>query len=205
MRGGGSLEDLWAFNTEAVARAIERSATPVVSGVGHETDFTIADWVADLRAPTPSAAVAVALPDRLALAAQLERDWRRLAAAMRAALRRAHARVAHESDALRMLAPSARLAAQRARLQAAHRALVRAIRARQERQASSLSRLVGRLHSLSPLAVLSRGYALVRRPAQGRVLRSADEAVIGERLAVRLGRGELAVRVESSRAADAEG
>ena len=103
VRGGGSLEDLRAFNTETVARAIARCPLPVVAGVGHETDFSIADWVADMRAPTPSAAAAQVLPDRAVLAAQLRRDHRRLAAAASGQLARLVARVARERDALRGL------------------------------------------------------------------------------------------------------
>jgi exodeoxyribonuclease VII large subunit len=201
VRGGGSLEDLWAFNTEEVARAIARSPLPIVSGVGHETDLTIADLVADLRAPTPSAAAAMALPDGEALAQQLSRDWRRLGAAARAALRGFEARLARERDALRMLAPSTRLAAQRSRARALQRALGRAIEREQERRRAALATLAGRLDSLSPLAVLARGYALVERAEDGAILRDSDAAPAGERLRIRLARGELWARSEGEAAA----
>jgi exodeoxyribonuclease VII large subunit len=196
VRGGGSIEDLWAFNTEEVARAIERCPLPVVSGVGHETDLTIADLVADLRAPTPSAAAALALPDGQALAQQLARDWRRLSSAMRSALRGFEAQLARERDALRMLSPSTRLAAQRSRALALYRALLRAMEREQERRGAALARLAGRLDSLSPLAVLSRGYSLVERTRDGAILRDPADAPEGEALRIRLSRGELRARSE---------
>jgi len=198
VRGGGSLEDLWAFNTEEVARAIERCPLPVVSGVGHETDLTIADLVADLRAPTPSAAAALALPDGQALAQQLARDWRRLASVMRSALRGFEARLARERDALRMLAPSTRLAAQRSRAQALYRALLRAMEREHERRGAALARLAGRLDSLSPLAVLSRGYALVERTRDSAILRDPADAPEGEALRIRLSGGEIRARSEGA-------
>ena len=200
VRGGGSLEDLWAFNSEEVARAIVRARVPVVSGVGHEIDLTIADLAADARAPTPSAAAALVLPDREAERVRLERDLRRLLGAMRAALQRAASRFAQGRDALRMLAPRARLAAQRARLLAALHGLERGARAAQERGRARLAAAAGRLDSLSPLAVLGRGYAIVWREADGRVLRRAADAAPGEGLRLRLAEGEL--RAEVSAPAD---
>jgi exodeoxyribonuclease VII large subunit len=202
VRGGGSLEDLWAFNTEVVARAIARCALPVVSGVGHETDVTIADLVADLRAPTPSAAVAQVLPDRLELAARLERDWLRLVAAVGAELRRMTNALAREQEALRMLAPRGRLAAQRHELETACLALRRAALLGLERRRARLARLAGRLDSLSPLAVLSRGYALVRREADGAIVRRATDVASGDRLKIRLAEGEIAARTEPADQAD---
>jgi exodeoxyribonuclease VII large subunit len=196
VRGGGSLEDLWAFNTEVVARAIARCPVPVVSGVGHETDFTIADWVADARAPTPSAAAAQVLPDRMALSGALASDWRRLTSAVSAQLRHLEVRLARERDALRMLAPAARLAAQRRRLREAYGSARRATQRALERRRSELGGLSGRLGSLSPLAVLARGYALVRRERDGAIVRAAAEVEAGERLVVRLAEGELLARAE---------
>ena len=198
VRGGGSLEDLWCFNTEAVARAIERCPVPVVTGVGHETDLTIADLVADLRAPTPSAAVALVLPDGRVLASQLARVFRRLEAAARAQLRRARTRLLREGEALRILAPSTRLAARQARLRAASRALVREARAQLQRRRGALAATVARLESLSPLAVLDRGYALVRRVRDGAIVRRVEQLESGERLRIRVAEAELEASVESA-------
>ncbi len=197
VRGGGSLEDLWAFNTEVVARAIERCPLPLVAGIGHETDLSIADLVADLRAPTPSAAAACVLPDRVALARQLERDHRRLVAATRGQLARLAGRLARERDALRMLAPRARLASQHQRLVAAQRALARAAAAGLERRRAALSRWSERLQALSPLAVLARGYAFVRRARDGAVVSRPDQVAPGERLQIHLADGEIEARVVS--------
>ena len=197
VRGGGTLEDLWCFNTETVARAIERCPVPVVSGVGHETDITIADLVADVRAPTPSAAAALVLPDRRALASELSRHWRRLATSERAQLRRARTTLHREAEALRMLAPWTRLAARRIRLRSASRALAREIRSQLERRRARLAAQAARLESLSPLSVLARGYALVRRSSDGAIVRRAEQLDPGERLQIRLAEARVEARVES--------
>jgi exodeoxyribonuclease VII large subunit len=191
VRGGGSLEDLWAFNSEAVARAISRSTVPIVSGVGHETDVTICDLVADLRAATPSAAAEISLPDRAALAAGLAGNIQRLVRRMLGLIEVARSRHTKERDALRMLAPTARVAAQRARLVAAARALGRLGRRLHIEGRGKLAAQAARLDSLSPLAVLGRGYALVRRGADGAIVRRAEDVAEGESLAVRLAEIEL--------------
>ena len=200
VRGGGSLEDLQAFNTESVARAIARAPVPVVCGVGHEVDVSIADLAADLRAPTPSAAAELVAPDRQALRRMLEHDWRRLRQAVLLLLERCGARLARERDAVAMLAPSARLAAQRTRLRALARALSRAARVRLARERAGLAQWVARLQTLSPLAVLARGYALVRRARDGAIVRTAGQLEAGERLAVRVAEAELEASVEAVRA-----
>ncbi len=191
VRGGGSLEDLMSFNSEEVARAILACPVPVVCGVGHEVDVTIADLVADLRAPTPSAAATRALPDREALRGTLGRDLRRLVAAARAVVTDARRRVTRERDALRALAPTARLAAQRARLETAIRGLIREARSAVAMRRGGLATAAGRLDSLSPLAVLSRGYAMVRRERDGLIVRRTHEAQPGERLRIRVAEGEI--------------
>ena len=202
VRGGGSLEDLWCFNTEVVARAIAECPVPVLAGVGHETDFTIADLVADERAPTPSAAALQALPDRRGLARDLARDWRRLGAAWQRQLQRLRHALNREREALRMLSPAARLASQRRRMVSAHRALRAAMRLQRERNRARLSRLAAQLDGLSPLAVLGRGYALVRRERDGAIVRDADQVVVGESVRVRLGRGGLLASVTARDALD---
>ena len=200
VRGGGSLEDLRAFNSETVARAIVRCPVPVVSGVGHEVDITIADLAADLRAPTPSAAAERVAPDRVAIVRLLRRDWGRLKRAAGAALEGLARRLQRERDAIAMLAPSARIAAQASRLTALVRALDRAVEARLQAAAAQLTERAAQLEALSPLAVLSRGYALVRRARDGAIVRSADQAAPGERLRVRVAEAEIEAVVEAVRA-----
>jgi exodeoxyribonuclease VII large subunit len=200
VRGGGSIEDLRPFNTETVARAVERATVPIVSGVGHEVDVTICDLVADLRAPTPSAAAELAVPDAAGFRGELSSTWRRLERAVRTSLERAGARLSREGDALRVLAPSARVVSGQVRLRAAARALVRAARQHRDRGRGRLAELGGRLDSLSPLAVLARGYALVRRADDGAIVRTAADVAHGDRLSIRVAEAELEATLEVARA-----
>lgn len=195
VRGGGSLEDLWAFNTEEVAKAIARSPVPVVAGVGHETDVTIADLVADVRAPTPSAAAMQALPDRAALARVVERDVRRLVTAMSQEVDRAAARAAALSEVLRARSPQARVALARTREARARAAANVAIRRLLDRQRRRVAEGAARLDALSPLAVLGRGYALARRAEDGRILRRAEDVEVGEPIDVQLAEGAIGATV----------
>jgi exodeoxyribonuclease VII large subunit len=199
VRGGGSLEDLWAFNAEVLARAIARCPVPVVAGVGHETDVTIADLVADLRAPTPSAAAARVVPDRRVLVDRLAQGADRLVAAMAARVATARTRAAAAADALRHLSPSAQLAARRERVARVAAALTAALDARVAAARSRVALAAGRLDSLSPLAVLGRGYAIVRRADDGRVVRRARDVAQGDGVTVRVGAGTLDARVTATR------
>jgi exodeoxyribonuclease VII large subunit len=158
-------------------------------------DVTIADLVADARAPTPSAAAELALPDRADLRRGLERDWRRLQRAVDTLLADRIARLERERGALQALAPHAQLAARRARLVEACHALERAGSARLFQARTRLAGLATRMESLSPLAVLGRGYALVRRLRDGAILRSPDQVAPGDRLVLRLAEGEVRAAV----------
>jgi exodeoxyribonuclease VII large subunit len=199
VRGGGALEDLQAFNTELVARAIAGTPVPVVSGVGHEVDVTIADLAADLRAPTPSAAAELAAPDRGALGAALRRDGRRLERAARAALDAAAASLAALRESLALASPQARLAVQRGRLAAAERALPSRMEALLEARRSRLAAAGASLGALSPLAVLGRGYALARRARDGAIVRRADQVAPGEALRLRVAEAEIDAVVSAAR------
>jgi exodeoxyribonuclease VII large subunit len=188
-RGGGSLEDLWAFNDERVARKIAQSPVPVVSGVGHETDFTIADFVADLRAPTPSAAAELTTPDRAELASQLAALRSELVSSMTDDLRERRMALLSQMRALAHLSPQARLTSLRQRaddlISQATSAVSHHLQLRRER----LTGLAARLDALNPLAVLQRGYAVVRR--DGQLVRSVAQVSSGDHLSVRVSDGEF--------------
>ncbi|HWD23076.1 MAG TPA: exodeoxyribonuclease VII large subunit [Burkholderiales bacterium] len=188
VRGGGSIEDLWPFNEEAVARAIRASSIPVVAGVGHETDFTIADFAADRRAATPTAAAELASPARAELAARLAECLRSLAREMRRRLD--YAAQAVDGCARRLVHPSERLRRHQqlltqlsARLGFSFLQGVRSCEAQ-------LARLRASLDGLDPAAVLGRGYSMTYNGA-GELLRDAAQARPGERLRTQLARGEL--------------
>ena len=202
VRGGGSLEDLLPFNSEVLARAIAACPKPVVSGVGHETDVTIADLVADARAPTPSAAAALALPDGAARLGEVERDQRRMSAALRGRLAHANQQLSGLREQLRHLSPRARLAERRARWEGSNERLRLAVERTLERRRSRLESAAAQLDSLSPLAVLGRGYAIVRRAADGDIVRAPDQVVVGDTLAIRVAGGDVAARVLDSEASE---
>ncbi len=195
-RGGGSIEDLWAFNDESVVRAIAASAAPVISGVGHETDFTLADFAADLRAPTPSAAAELATPDRTELAADLRDLTARLADALGARLRERRWTLAERMATLRGLSPRAQLANSRQRLDDLLMRTATAIQHRLEIERQRVDGLALRLESLSPLAVLNRGFAVVTRAGTIEVIRSAAAVAPGDALDVRVSEGQFTVAVE---------
>ncbi len=244
-RGGGSLEDLAAFNSERVARSIASSRLPVVSAVGHETDFTIADFVADLRAPTPSAAAELiteaqhkiaehlaAQSHRLERAARfqllqarqrltrlpisrvesrvtallhrlgqrLDDATQRLDAALTAQLRSRQNRIAELAAAVLRHDPRQNLAHAREHLADMRARLDRCLERLLQSSAASLNALDARLHSLSPLAVLDRGYALVLS-AEGALIRSTAQITAGDRVTTRLADGSFSSRVESTAAA----
>jgi exodeoxyribonuclease VII large subunit len=191
VRGGGSLEELWAFNDEKVARAIAACRHSVISGVGHETDFTIADFVADLRAPTPSAAAELAVPDQSDLRQRLDVSVGRLLAMVEQRLREAGQSLALQRRSLQRLSPLVRVDAHR---QQVDDLTQRATRATTHRLALDRSGLVGsrsRLASLSPLATLERGYSVVRRADTGVVVRSVGQVSAGDPLAIQVRDGEF--------------
>ena len=216
-RGGGSLEDLWAYNEEVVARAIAASRLPIVSGVGHETDFTIADFVADLRAPTPTAAAVAASPDRAALLDEVGAYRRRLARDMRRIVEGDLQRLDRASR--RLLTPAERIARHRELLaqslrrlrralpdlEAARRADVRLgerLRAAVERahrqQALRLAGVKSALAHLDPTQVLARGYSIVR-DAEGRVRRSSAGLATADVLDITFSEGGAEVSVKRPR------
>jgi len=189
-RGGGSVEDLWAFNEEPVARAIARCQIPVVSAVGHEIDVTIADLVADVRAPTPSAAAETVVPDGAALLHQLRRTPERLGRSLRNVSTRRRTRVEERLNRL-VRAVDRKLAPVRQALDRGEGRLERRVGALAELRRAQLSGLAGRLEALSPLATLGRGYS-VARTQDGRVLRTVGDFDVGLRFLLRVNDGTVA-------------
>jgi exodeoxyribonuclease VII large subunit len=239
-RGGGSIEDLWAFNDERVARAIRACALPVVSGVGHEIDFTIADFVADARAPTPSGAAELVAPDRNACLEALSRTLGRLTVCMQRELRSVGSRFDAAGRRLKLAHPGVRLTQQAQRLddleqrllgamrgalhsdrrriseletRLVHQSPVHAVREYRLRHNSlnsrldhaikqSISRATHRLdlaaralNTVSPLATLTRGFAVVRRVSDGTVVTDASTVNVGEEVEAMLARGKLTARI----------
>ncbi len=197
-RGGGSLEDLWAFNDERLVRAVIASAAPVITGVGHETDFTLVDFAADLRAPTPTAAAELATPLTLVdLAAALADRSSRLREAALALFSRRRLQVEDFRNQLRYLSPLRRLQTDRQRLDdLQHRGLI-ALAHRTQLDAARLKSLEHRLGALNPLAVLGRGYAVVTRREDGSLVYRRQQARPGDDLHVRVSDGEFGAKVTS--------
>jgi exodeoxyribonuclease VII large subunit len=201
-RGGGSLEDLWAFNEEVVARAIAACPIPVISAVGHETDVTIADFVADLRAPTPSAAAELVVAQRDELRQRVDELALRAEAAALGMIGMLHDRLRMLRRHLGVLNPVAQVARQAERLEG----LRRRLQARWELvhlgRREHLARLAGRLDALSPLSILARGYSICFSLPAREVVRDVSGVPVGGRVAVRVHRGEMTCLVQ---AADTEG
>jgi exodeoxyribonuclease VII large subunit len=193
VRGGGSIEDLWPFNEESVARAIRSSTIPVLVGVGHESDFTIADFAADRRAPTPTAAAELATPARRELLSRLADCVRGLSREMRRRLQ--YATQALDGCSRRLVHPAQRLRnAEQSLLQLRAR-LALALVHRVHRCTAQLERLQASLAGLDPTAVLARGYSITRT-ATGEVLRDASRASEGERIFTTLAQGSLQSKVK---------
>ena len=196
-RGGGSLEDLWAFNEEVVIRAIHRSRVPVVSAVGHEIDVTLADLVADVRALTPSEAAERVVPAWEDVMAFLKGQEHRLLKALRVRAVSARARLAALSASRVLRRPLERVQLLDRLLDELQARADRAILRRLEVARSQIDSRAGQLDSLSPLAVLSRGYSLTTRLRDGQMVRSASQVAVGELLRTRLSEGTVTSRVES--------
>ncbi len=197
-RGGGSLEDLWAFNEEAVARAIFASKIPVISAVGHEIDVTISDLVADRRALTPTEAAELVLPDISELTERLGELRGRLALALRGRVDLARARLARLRAGYGFRAPLELVRRHEQRLDDLAGAAALAVRRRLESCRERLATASGRLEALSPLRVLQRGYSITRKLDTGELVRNANQVQAGQPLETILHAGRLVSRVEKT-------
>jgi len=194
-RGGGSIEDLWAFNEEPVARAVFESALPVVSGIGHETDFTICDFVADVRAPTPTAAAALVAPDRERLLSQLASQVTRWRRGFERTLERRMQRL--DVASRRLVHPATRLAQQREALERVSARWQRAASARVTALEQRVTGFERALKHLGPQAVLERGYSIVTTAA-GTIVQDATQLAVGDTVELSFARGGAGAKVTRS-------
>ena len=195
-RGGGSLEDLWAFNEEVVARAIYNSKIPIISAIGHEVDFTIADFVADLRAPTPSAAAELAVKNRLETAKEVRNLFKTLISTQRLIVEDYKSRInsARESYGFRRALDLIAQKAQRA--DELLRGLLKEIKNYFDSKKKSLSLVSGKLNALSPLAVMERGFSLTRKLPGMEIIRDAGSLRLKDEIEVKFLRGRIEAEVK---------
>ncbi|MGE5576361.1 MAG: exodeoxyribonuclease VII large subunit [Syntrophothermus sp.] len=220
-RGGGSIEELWTFNDETVARAIYNSMIPVISAVGHETDFTIADFVADRRAPTPSAAAEMAVPDKVQMAGLLGSFRTRLMQALRRWVDLRRSRLAALQQSRSFTRPADPIAQWRQQLDGQVSRMAMALKQDEKGRRRELAHLgaqlvslhapmtrgkrlqlaelVGRLEGLSPLGTLARGYSICRKPEDGRVIRSVGEVKPDDQVEVLVQDGAVFCRVHGTK------
>lgn len=196
-RGGGSIEDLWAFNDERVVRAVAASDAPVISGVGHETDFTLTDFASDLRAPTPTAAAELATPVTLFdLASEMSALGQRVEMALTNRIQNNRVELSSIESRLKFYSPARRLQSERQRVDEWSRRLVAAPAHRLALEAEKVAGLGKRLVALSPFEVLARGYAVVTRPADGSLIRSVGQVKADEQIEVRVSDGKFGAVVK---------
>lgn len=193
-RGGGSIEDLWAFNDEGVARAIYNSRAPVISAVGHETDFTIADFVADLRAPTPSAAAELVVQNKVDLEERLENLYRRLCHIVKGELNLLHSHIRNLEG--RLKTPRDRVNQLLQRLDDMTLRLHLSMRQKLEFTKRKLEGEMSLLNSLSPLSILNRGYSITTSIETGMVIKEIGAVKMGDRVGVRVTDGEMVCCIE---------
>ncbi|GAB1421382.1 exodeoxyribonuclease VII large subunit [Anaerolineales bacterium] len=200
-RGGGSIEDLWAFNDEGVARAISNSQIPIIAGVGHETDFTIADFVADLRAPTPSAAAELLTPDRQELVEDIGLLFGRMLGQFLNTLEQSQSNLGHLQQRLDVRSPATELKRKHLEVDQLYQRMDYMQRHYFNRQAERLESLTQVLANQNPETILGRGFAIVR-DQQGIAVSSVDRLNQGDKATLTFRDGEMSVTIESKRRAD---
>ena len=200
-RGGGSMEDLWAFNDERVARAIYESQIPVISAVGHEPDVTIADFVADLRAATPSNAAELCAPDKSELMEYIDSNYERSVKALERTLEMCRQRLKTTAEKRVLVSPMNYVEDRRSALSALSVRLGAASAAKMAAGRAAYAAAAAKLDALSPLKVLGRGYAIAVRKSDGTIIKSAADTVPGDRLKIRLKDDEINCTVDRPDAA----
>ncbi len=195
-RGGGSIEDLWQFNEEIVARAVAECAIPTISGIGHETDFSICDFVADARAATPTAAAELASVDLQALQAYITQLWHRLERRMNTGLQASSQKL--DFLARRLISPQQRITLQKTQIDALGRRMDTGLQSILKTHQQYLLNLQNSLNQLNPQNVLARGYALARLP-DGTIIRDSQQTRIGELIEITLHRGSLTTNIQTKK------
>lgn len=203
-RGGGSAEDLWAFNDEGLVRAVAASEIPIVSAVGHETDFTLCDFAADQRAPTPSAAAELVLRDHRDVLQRFDGLSDRMDACMESRLRRYRSRLTEWEQRLKLCSPEGRLKEQRNRLERLTTGMDASMQNRLGSARQRLELAVNHLEAVNPLAVLARGYGVVQ-DSEGRVVSSVAALRVGEPVTIRLSDGRAVAEIRSKEKEQAKG
>ena len=196
-RGGGSVEELWAFNEEIVARAVAASEIPVISAVGHETDFTICDFVSDLRAPTPSAAAELAVPDSFQQREMISSFARRIDSALYDKIGRESAVVELRKSALQRLSPQNYIDNLRIRCDKASMTMDAAVKGAFAVKSKEFAAVCSKLDALSPLKILARGYGVASK--NGRIISDIGDVATGDVINIRLGNGEADCEVKEIR------
>ena len=197
-RGGGSIEDLWAFNEESVARAIAQCSIPIISAVGHETDFTIADFVSDMRAPTPSAAAELAVPDTKALMTKFDNVTARLKLLLQNSIVYKKQQLSYITEHSSLRHPEKLLDDRRMTVDYLTAGMATNMKLKTTAARGEFSALIGQLHSLSPLAVLSRGYSVLK-DSNEKVVKSAGMLKVGESVNAKMADGQAQMEVISIR------
>lgn len=196
-RGGGSAEDLWCFNDEELCRAVAAFPVPLISAIGHETDFTILDFVADRRAPTPSAAAEIVAPDAIQLLGYLTHLKNRAASGVLGDVRLARTRLDYLLRSRALAQPGARVQEEREHIHELRRRAHEAINCRIQLETAKIEAMQNQLRALDPRRVLERGYALVSDASSGALITSRESVKLGQKLVVALADGEIEVVVHA--------
>ena len=194
-RGGGSIEDLWAFNDERVVRRVASSETPVISAVGHETDFTLCDFAADLRAPTPSAAAELAVPDRDEMRIRLDEVFGKTEGSLERCLRSKKERLLNVYNRIELSSPMGRLALEKKEFERLRAELDQSLEKTMQKRRERLSLASARIAAINPLAVLGRGYSYAQKG--GAVIYSAEQLSLGDKIDIRFFEGSASAEIIS--------